>query len=268
MKSKIHQAQPHKLSIRGIEAMTLVSDQHFPRHSHDQFGIGVIDAGAHRSWSAVGTVTASAGDVIMVNPGEIHDGVPVSGQARRWRMTYLDPKLLMRDAEHEFTGEIEIVRPVARDAELARSFQRLFASLTSSHADSLAIEENLLSTTTRLLKCHSTARQRPESASPCVAKAIARLRAAQDEPVTLAELGALTGISRYKLLRSFARELGITPHGYLLQHRLQSARRLLAAGCEPVYAAMQSGFADQSHLTRVFVRYLGVTPARYRAAVS
>ena len=56
--------------------MTLASNHHFPRHSHDQFGVGVITFGAPRSWSGVGHVEASAGDVIMVNPGEMHDGAP------------------------------------------------------------------------------------------------------------------------------------------------------------------------------------------------
>jgi hypothetical protein len=54
MASRIHQVKYHKLAVRGIEAMTLVSNHHFPRHSHDQFVIGVIAFGAQRSWSGVG----------------------------------------------------------------------------------------------------------------------------------------------------------------------------------------------------------------------
>ena len=61
--------------------------------SHDQFGVGVIAFGAQRSWSGVGHVEASAGDVIMVNPGEMHDGAPLHSDARGWRMIYLDPAL-------------------------------------------------------------------------------------------------------------------------------------------------------------------------------
>ena len=71
--------------------MTLVSNHHFPRHSHDQFIIGVIAFGAQRSWSAVGQVSASAGDVIMANPGKMHDGVPWDNNARQWRMIYIGP---------------------------------------------------------------------------------------------------------------------------------------------------------------------------------
>jgi AraC-like DNA-binding protein len=46
------------------------------------------------------------------------------------------------------------------------------------------------------------------------------------------------------------------------------ARRLLAAGRPPAEAALQVGFADQSHMTRAFVRQFGITPGRYRAAIA
>src|ERR1035438_4307662 len=89
MASRIHHVEQHRSAILGIEAMTLYSDHHYPRHSHDQLGIGVIAFGAQRSWSGFGHVNASAGDVIMVNPGEMHDGAPLQGNPREWRMLYL-----------------------------------------------------------------------------------------------------------------------------------------------------------------------------------
>jgi AraC-like DNA-binding protein len=62
--------------------------------------------------------------------------------------------------------------------------------------------------------------------------------------------------------------VGITPHAYLVQRRVRLARGLLAAGRTPAQAAAEAGFADQSHLTRAFLRQLGVTPGRYRAALA
>ena len=270
MASYVHQVDLHKVPVPGIEAMTLVSSHHFPRHSHDQYGFGVMESGAHRSWSCVGSVTATAGDVIMVNPGEMHDGAPYGGATRGWRMIYFDPALLAKELEEEFPGTIELVHPVACDRTLVRHFKRLFASLTSPHADDLAREESLLAALMWILRRHSVARpashsSSPHGRSPCVAKTVGRLDAAPAEPVSLAELAALSGISRFRLLRSFARELGITPHAYLIQRRVRLARSLLASGQSPAQAAIQAGFSDQSHMTRAFVRQLGITPARYRA---
>ncbi|MGE5647366.1 MAG: helix-turn-helix domain-containing protein [Acidobacteriota bacterium] len=261
----MHRVEQHRPAVAGVEAMTLISNHHFPRHSHDHFGIGVIAFGGHRSWSAVGTVSASAGDVIMVNPGEMHDGEPLAGRARGWRMIYFDPALVASELEPEFAaGPGEIVRPVARDPLLAGHFDALFACLTAPRSDRLAQEEDLLRTLACLFRRHGTARPPLAGRSPHVAKAIRRMDSAPEQPVSLAELAALAGVSRFQLLRGFAREMGITPHAYLVQRRVLVARRLLAGGHAPAQAAAQAGFADQSHMTRAFVRQFGITPARYR----
>lgn len=79
-----HRAVQHRSAVPGVEAVTLSTDRSFPRHAHDQLGFGVVAFGAHRSWSGVGAVEAAPGDCIMVNPGEIHDGIAVDGGTRGW----------------------------------------------------------------------------------------------------------------------------------------------------------------------------------------
>lgn len=267
MVSRIHKVEQHRSIVPGIEAMTLVSNHHFPRHSHDQFGIGVIAFGAQRSWSGVGTVNASAGDVIMVNPGEIHDGAPLDGNVRGWRMIYFDPDLVARELSEETDAQVEIVRPVAQDPLLAMQFARLFACVAGSQPDQFAWEENVLHFLISMVRQHATPRRSSSSPPPYVANAIQRLDSAPETPASLAELAALSGVSRFQLLRGFAHQVGVTPHAYLLQRRVRLARQLLADGHTPAEAALQSGFADQSHMTRAFVRQFGITPGRYRAAI-
>jgi len=268
MVSRIHQVEQLKSNTAGIEAMALISNHHFPRHSHDQFGIGVICSGAQRSWSGVGAVEAVAGDVIMANPGEMHDGMPFGGDARGWRMLYLDPTLMAREVEEEIVGEVEIVHPVARDQLLAGHFARLFECLTASRPDRLARDENLLRCVVHLLRQHGKARSPSSGRTPCVAKAVQRLDSDTETSVSLAELAALSGVSRFQLLRGFSREIGITPHAYLVQRRVLRAKQFLADGQTPAEAATRAGFADQSHMTRAFVRQFGVTPSRYVAATA
>jgi AraC-like DNA-binding protein len=268
MAHRIHQVAQHRVNISGIEAMTLISNHHFPRHSHDQFGIGVIASGAHRSWSGIGQVEALAGDTIMVNPGEMHDGAPLDSNARTWQMLYFSPELVIDQVKEDLAGQIEIVRPVVHDPLLSRHFSRLFTSLTDSQADHLAIEENLIRSLIYMMRRHGMSRLSSEGPSLCVAQAIERLDSAPETSVSLAELAALSGVCRFQLLRGFAREMGITPHAYLVQRRVRLARRLLAAGRTPAQAAAQAGFADQSHMTRAFVRQLGITPARFQTAIA
>ena len=264
---RTHITAQHRSALPGVEAMTLLTDHAFPRHSHDGFGVGVMAAGAQRSWSGIGWVEAEAGDVITVNPGEMHDGAPIGG-ARGWRMLYLDPALVARELVDEGEGQPEIVRPALRDPVLVGLFACLFARATAAVPEPLALEEDLLRTLARLLRRHGT-RTRPVSrAAPSVALARQRLDEAPEAPATLAELAALSGVSRFQLLRGFARETGTTPHAYLLQRRVRLARQLLIAGHAPAEAAQDAGFADQSHMTRAFRRQFGVTPARYQATLA
>ena len=57
------------------ESLAAADSAHaFGRQTHDQFGIGLIERGAQKSASGRGIVEAGAGDMITVNPGEVHDG--------------------------------------------------------------------------------------------------------------------------------------------------------------------------------------------------
>lgn len=238
----------------------------FPRHSHDQFGIGVLTVGAQRSWSVLGEVESCAGDVIMVNPGEMHDGAPL-GDVRGWHILYVDPSVVSRELSAESRAGDLTLRPVARDPQVATTLARVFRELGRKAPDRMAVEEAVIGSLLCVVQKHSVHGLAPRRSTPPVARAVQRLESAPQLSTSLSELAAVSGVSRFQLLRGFSREIGTTPHAYLLQLRVRLARRLLAAGESPAGAALLSGFADQSHLTRAFVRQLGITPGRYQAAI-
>lgn len=85
--------------------------------------------------------------------------------------------------------------------------------------------------------------------------------------ISLAELAGLLQLSIYHFSRKFHREFGCPPYTYVLQRRLEHAKRQLRRSNDALkIVAANSGFADQSHMTRLFRRVLNVTPAEYRAA--
>ena len=59
----------------------------------------------------LGQVESLPGDVITVNPGELHDGIPIDGGIRRWRIIYFDPVVLAQDLMSDAADEIEFVSP-------------------------------------------------------------------------------------------------------------------------------------------------------------
>ncbi|MCU0909980.1 MAG: AraC family transcriptional regulator [Rhodobacteraceae bacterium] len=254
--------------MEGVEAVSADTAHAFGRHMHDQFGIGVILRGAQTSISGRGLVEAEEGDVITVNPGEVHDGAPLGSGGRKWRMLYFDAELLaglMPDVAGGSPAAGELAHPVLRDAGAASGFLALFRALTDPFGGTTEIEarEALLLLLERLID-PGVAR------APDVPQTIALARARiDDDPaaqVSLAELAAISGQSEFQLLRGFSRAVGLTPHAYLVQRRLQTARRRIAAGAPLAIAAQEAGFADQSHMTRLFVRTYGMTPGRLAAA--
>ena len=79
------------------------------------------------------------------------------------------------------------------------------------------------------------------------------------------ELEAVTGLTRYDLARQFRVMCGTSPYRYLLMRRLDFAREQLAQNRSLVEVAIEAGFADQAHFSRMFKATFGITPARYRA---
>ena len=264
MTQQSHKVTLHRSPIGGIHAMELASNHSFPRHTHDEYGIGVVLSGAQRSWSGVGQVESLPGDVITVNPGELHDGIPINGAIRHWRIIYFDPRAL-KQSMAETTRQIEFVSPSLRDSWLSQRVNLLFSKLAGG-AERLSVDETLTEVLTRLVSADLPAFNESRRFTPPVAKVRARIEEDPSSQTTLAELAALSGVSRYQILRAFARELGTTPHAYLVQCRVRLARQFLLNGETLADVAQRAGFSDQSHMTRAFVRQFGITPGRYLAA--
>lgn len=261
--------QPLACALPGVEAASADTAFSFARHTHDQFGVGVIDRGAQRSASGRGRVEAGPGCVITVNPGEVHDGASLDGAPRAWRMLYIDPavvaELAAEVAPQRPLNALEFPLPVLQDARAAGGFDRAFRALTGAGAsDRLAQEQGLWQLLGSLLG-------RPLQSVGSVPAALRHARQCLDDcpqdPLSLAMLAEQAGLSRFHFLRVFSRATGLTPHAYLLQRRVQRARRLIRLGRSLSEAAQDSGFADQSHMTRVFVRSFGVTPGVYAQAM-
>lgn len=85
------------------------------------------------------------------------------------------------------------------------------------------------------------------------------------EPLPLADLAAVVGLSVSQFTRKFKAATGVTPHRYLVRLRVDAAARMLRAGSEPIACiAATCGFSHQEHLTRVMRAQLGTTPAALR----
>jgi AraC-like DNA-binding protein len=188
-------------------------------------------------------------------------------------MIYLEPAAMIAARDDVLEGATEIptfAAPVFADQRLRLAFDAVFhiATRQDENDREMIAETAALRMVAALAVNLSSEGRKIINSTVSICRMRDRIDADPAAPLTLASLAADAGTSRYQLLRAFARELGLTPHAYIVQQRLALARRLISAGSALVDAASAAGFADQSHLTRVFARQFGVTPARYRPRVA
>jgi AraC-like DNA-binding protein len=251
--------------VAGVWATHTVSARHYPRHLHACWGFGFLADGAQHSASGIGPVDAYAGDILTTNPGEVHDGRPIGGPSRRWITVYLEPQAMASLADMD-VERLEITRPAFQDPVMLRHVSALARCLEAG-AEPLASEQALVACCGWLVEHHTTRTPRTDDGTPAaVAAARDWLADAMLAPPTLTSLAQRAGTSKYQLLRAFQRAYGLTPYAWLLQQRAEHARALIARGEALGEAALAAGFADQSHMTRVFTRQFGFTPGTWRQA--
>jgi AraC family transcriptional regulator len=108
-------------------------------------------------------------------------------------------------------------------------------------------------------------REERYGALPPVERARRLIQARFLESLSLAEIAHHVQLCPSTLAQGFRRRYGCSPSDYLRSLRLAEARRLLLTTTHPLcQIATNCGFADQSHLTRIFKRAYALTPARYR----
>jgi AraC-like DNA-binding protein len=257
----------------GVYSTHIASGRHLPRHWHETYGFGLLERGAHCSASDRRTVRAYAGDVITTNPGEIHDGRPLGAPMRIWRTMYVDAAVMAA-----MTGQAvnaEIARPVIDDPKLVTILRRLFRRIDQWNAKSavnavtrLACEESIVEACVLLMARHGTMPLSIRVPDDDIRRVRDCLADTALDPPTLTEMAAMTGLSKYQVLRRFERAYGLPPHAWLLRVRAERARVLIRDGVSLTDAASAAGFSDQSHMTRMFMRLYGFTPGAWRKATS
>jgi len=123
--------------------------------------------------------------------------------------------------------------------------------------------------TVRFLFLGERAPGRPRGRATLTLRKLSRVQelieSSLDANLTLRELAAEVGYSRSHFLRAFRETTGVTPHRYVLNRRVERARRLLGqADMSISQVAHRCGFSSQAHLTLAFRKVCGLTPGEYR----
>ncbi|MDX1400739.1 MAG: AraC family transcriptional regulator [Kiloniellales bacterium] len=253
-----------------MECLSASFENHrYVPHIHETYAIGVILSGEEAfRYRGVENI-AGTGQIVSVNPFELHDGRPVKDRFG-YRMIY--PSLSLVGDVASDIAEKPSNAPMIRDAviddlPLARLFVRLHQVMEEAAAPRLTVEAIMAEALGRLLLHYGDfsrqARSLGRERGP-----ISRVRSYIDEnfaaDISLEALSHVAALSRFHLLRAFRKETGATPHAYLLSRRIAAAKKALPGERSLAEIALDCGFFDQSHFTRTFKAWTGVTPSAYR----
>lgn len=237
-------------------------DHVFVPHSHPWYVVGTMATGSAVVRCGDRSEVIGHRDVLCINVGAVHSARALTADGWHYVAFHATPALVrsVLGAEREkYFGNLRIA-----DAGFARRLRSAIQTILESHdpGQAKAMGEQVVIEAWR----HAT--ECPASDDhPPRADAVEQVRQlidhAEDPVISVGTLAAQAGISRYHLIRTFARRFGLTPYAYHLQRRVDRARALLQQGEPASIVAVRCGFSDQSHLIRHFKRLVGVTPGEF-----
>lgn len=260
---KFHALDDGKTGIRRMEAFFYGAP--YSLHRHDSYAIGVTLAGL-QCFSYRGCQhRARPGQVHVLFPDELHDGAAGTEAGFGYRIAYFDPGFLQEALGGRALPFVS--NPVlTANAAWTALFDKLWAQELCS--DEVMRTEILVET----VDCLETAAgsRSPGRPGTIALNRLSKVREAiAQDPVRrldIRELERLSDMDRWSLARGFRAAFGTTPSRFRMMRKLEYARARLEAGMPLAEAALDAGFADQSHMTRRFRDAFGMSPRQWKQA--
>ena len=246
--------------IERLEARFL--GQAFSPHRHDTYAIGVTFVGVQTFGYRGERRYCLPGQCHVLHPDEVHDGGAGTGEGFGYRIVYIDPALV----QEALGGKPLpfVADPVIKGSALPAGFAAVWD--IDDDIDDIARTEIVVMIADMLVAASKDVKQSGSvrlAALSLVRDALAEQPARQH---SMDELERLAGLDRWTLARQFRAAFGTSPGRFRTMRQLDRVRRLLRTGSALADAAIDAGFADQSHMSRRFKSAYGLTPARWVAA--
>ncbi len=256
-----------------IDGLTLFSAEPGPHehavHAHDAYSIIVLDSGRKAFHHQGDTITVQAEEIAVANPGELHGCGPIEDGHWSHKTWYLSGELMEElGAAAGLAAGVKLAAPKIADKDMAQTL--LSAHRASQQGELLDRQSSAIEALAKLVDRFAVSATPPkddletdrsQQRTPAYE---ALMRKHLDQPIDLQRLANETEVSRNQVIRDFHACHGVTPGNYFRQLRLARARELINEGNDLSLVSQITGFADQSHFTRVFRKAFGVTPGEYQ----
>lgn len=252
----------------------IASDREFQPHSHSTFTVTAVLEGEMRAVIGVNDYRLAAGEVALTNLNQVH-----AGRADQIEFVSLGVspllinELVIETGFARSTGEICFRRSVVADEIITRAARAMAVELAAEEPGQGAMLESMVrQMVIHLLRTHLSVRKSDSIELSRAGPVDRRLRRAIEfmhdnysGNLSLEEIASAAYLSEYHFARLFKELVGVTPHVYLANLRLERARKLLVETELAISeVATLVGYHSQSHFTKIFKSTTGLTPRAYR----
>ena len=258
-----------------IYAANFAGERIVPRHVHHEYVFGLVVGGAaeidcgHRGEKYI----LQPNDLLLTEAREVYSCRSLGVSPWHYLSISVPPEkldsLLDLEADGKRVSPPHFTRNAVKNKLLRRAFLELCDSLgderTALEQESLLLEWVSLVNKNYAEQPNQIRARRIYSETDAVRRVREYLRENAHENVKLQTLADLAGLSPYHLNRLFSAQIGLPPHKFQSQIRIEKAVNLIAQKKPLAEIAFETGFADQSHFNRFFKCYTGVTPRNFSA---
>jgi len=255
----------HKLSVcDGLEALaTRNYNTAFPFHFHQTYNISLVYDGIFRTKVGEKTLHAPSGAILITNPLEVHSN-PVEINERISYFTFY----VSADFFNFSTSSQPVFfhNNVIYDELLFNRLRQVAILIENGGADD-SIEQELSSALQSLASKYAFADGKNELVTNH--SMFKDLLANENlDKFSLDQTAKQFGINKYKFLRLFKFQTGLTPNNYFILKRIEKSKELLSAGDDLLSIAVDLGFYDIPHFAKHFKKFTGISPAAYSSAIT
>jgi len=243
------------------------SNKHYKEHLHDTFSIGVNTKGESIYTNKEKSFEFKPDMIAVINPNTVHSCNSTQKTENEYYMMYLDinwcfelqksidknikefkpfSKEIMKNKEkyYQFIKLCELLFSdefyMNKECEIIEFFKELFSKDLKNSNKTEKIDDKKIQDILKYLKENYSSN------------------------ISLKELEEQFKLNSFYIIRLFNEKIGLSPHQYLLNLKINKSKELLKSGYSIVDTALECGFSDQSHFHRNFVNIVATTPRKYQ----
>ena len=245
--------------LDGIELLNATNcTLDFPLHKHETYNISLITKNTFHTNLADKSFEAPAGSIAITNTNELHS-TPCESDIGNSFITFYIPPTVIEQISHSNTlcFEDRVIYDKKMFNDLLHLSQK--KNLFGRH-----FEEKIIDTLSALLNKSqiSHINKKLDNSLRLFIKDIVL----SEEKFSVSNTASKYGINKYKFIRLFKQETGLTPKHFMLLKRIEKSKLLLQLGHPIFEVAIDCGFYDCPHFYKYFKQYIGVNPLEYQSA--